>query len=118
MDGDLTPLGGLDAAGNADGADSQDSVEKKPRMATIVGLLALVSLTFSYLGSYAVSGALVQAEVVHRWPPGADPRPRWLAAGFVALLVVFVAAGCVVRHLSKRELKQIDEMAEESVEHA
>jgi hypothetical protein len=116
MDRDVPPPGGLDAA--AGNADSADAGERKPRLATIVALLSLVSLTFSYLGSYAVAGALVQAEVLHRWPPGADPRPKWLAAGFVTLLVLFAGAGALVRHLSRRQLKEIDEMADESVEHA
>src|SRR5689334_14324417 len=70
-----------------------------PKMVTVLGLLALTSLTFSYLGAYAVSGALVQAEVLHRWPPGHDPRPIWLLAGFVLLLVVFVGIGGLARFL-------------------
>lgn len=86
----------------------------KPRTITVVGLLALTSLTFSYLGAYAVSGALVQTEVMRRWRPDADPRPRWLVMGFCVLLAIFMCAGGLVRFLSRRQLKQIDEMAEET----
>jgi hypothetical protein len=86
----------------------------KPNTATVLGLLALTSLTFSYLGAYAVSSALVQAEVLHRWQPGHDPRPIWLVAGFVLLLVVFVGLGGLARFLSKRELRHIDEMSEDA----
>ena len=85
----------------------------KPNTATVLGLLALTSVTFSYLGAYAVSGALVQAEVLRRWQPGADPRPTWLVAGFFLLLTVFVGIGGLARFLSRRELKHIDEMSEE-----
>jgi hypothetical protein len=88
----------------------------KPKLATVIGLLALTSLTFSYLAAYAVSGALVQAEVLHRWQPGHDPRPKWLVAGFFLLLTAFVGVGGVARFLSRRHLKQIDEMSEDAVE--
>jgi hypothetical protein len=88
----------------------------KPKMATVLGLLALTSLTFSYLGAYAVSGALVQAEVLHRWQPGSDPRPKWLVAGFVLLLTAFVGVGGLARFLSRRELRHIDKMSEEPAE--
>jgi len=85
----------------------------KPNTVTVLGLLALTSLTFSYLGAYAVAGALVQAEVLHRWQPGSDPRPKWLVAGFVLLLTAFVGIGGLARFLSRRELRHIDEMSEE-----
>jgi hypothetical protein len=87
----------------------------KPKLATVIGLLALTSLTFSYLGAYAVSGALVQAEVLHRWQPGHDPRPKWLVAGFVLLLTAFVGIGGLARFLSRRELRHIDKMSEDAV---
>ena len=90
----------------------------KPNTATVLGLLALTSLTFSYLGAYAVSGALVQADVIRRWRPDADPRPTWLVVGFCVLLLVFVCVGALARHLSRRELRQIDEMSEEETESA
>jgi ABC-type branched-subunit amino acid transport system permease subunit len=84
----------------------------------VLGLLALTSLTFSYLGAYAVAGALVQAEVLQRWQPGHDPRPRWLVAGFFLLLAAFVGIGGVARFLSRRELRHIDKMSEDAMESA
>lgn len=86
---------------------------QKPGTAKVLTLLALTSLTFSYLGSYAVAGALVSAEVIHPWSAGADPRPRWLAIGFCSLLATFILLGGVVRCLSRRQLQRIDEMAQE-----
>lgn len=79
----------------------------------MLGLLALTSLTFSYLGAYAVSGAMVSAEMIRPWPPGSDPRPKWLAIGFGLLLACFLCLGGVARCLSKRQLRRIDEMAQE-----
>jgi hypothetical protein len=88
----------------------------KPNIAAVIGLLALTSLTFSYLGAYAVAGALVQAEVLHRWQPGHDPRPKWLVAGFFLLLTAFGGVGGLARFLSRRELRHIDKMSEEAIE--
>jgi hypothetical protein len=98
-----------DAVGETDDATPVG----KPRTTTVLGLLALTSLTFSYLGSYAVSGALVSAEVIRAWPPGADPRPKWLAIGFCSLLASFVLLGVVARCLSRRQLRRIDAMDQE-----
>jgi hypothetical protein len=91
-----------------------DEAAAKPSTMTVIGLLALTSLTFSYLGAYAVSGALVRSEVLKHWPADHDPRPRWLALGFFVLLTCFLAVGGLVRFLSKRQLRQIDEMSDET----
>ena len=98
---------------NAVGETDETIPAGKPRTATVLGLLALTSLTFSYLGAYAVSGALVSAEVIRAWPPGADPRPKWLAIGFCSLLASFVLLGGVARCLSRRQLRSIDAMDQE-----
>jgi hypothetical protein len=99
---------------SGDGSDPDPgAVPVKPRTAVVLGLLAGTSLVFSYLGAYAVSGALVQTEVIRAWPPGEDPRPRWLVLAFCVLLAGFLCVGGVARHLSKRQLQQIDEMGTE-----
>jgi hypothetical protein len=98
----------------ASDADLAAAAGAKPRTTTVLGLLALTSLTLSYLGAYAVSGALVEADVIGRWQPESDPRPAWLATGFSVLLVAFVVIGCGVRFLSQRQLRQIDEMSSEA----
>ena len=104
------------AAADVDGDGDAAPPEAKPRTVTVLGLLALTSLTLSYLGAYAVSGALVESDVVRRWPPEADPRQAWLASGFCVLLVAFCVIGCAVRFFSQRQLRQIDEMSEETAE--
>ena len=92
--------------------ETDDVLIRKPKTATVLGLLALTSLTFSYLGAYAVSGAMVSAEMIRPWAPGSDPRPKWLAIGFGLLLTCFLCLGGVARCLSKRQLRRIDEMDE------
>src|SRR5688500_4453271 len=86
---------------------------KPPRTVAVLGLLVLTSLTFSYLGTYALSGALVEAEVLRPWSPGHDPRPRWLALSFCVLLAGFGCLASAARHLSRRHLQRIDKMADE-----
>jgi hypothetical protein len=94
-------------------ADPDAPADVKPRTATVLGLLVLTSLTISYVGAYAVSGALKRAEIIRPWPPGTDPRLRWLLIGFVVLLASFGGIAALVRYLSRRQLRQIDEMAED-----
>jgi hypothetical protein len=91
-----------------------DVLEPKPKTAAVLGLLALTSLTFSYLGAYAIAGALVNGEILHRWHPDHDPRPRWLLTSFCVLMLLFMCVGGFVRQLSRRQLRQIDEMGDET----
>jgi hypothetical protein len=93
--------------------EHDELAQPKPKTATVLGLLGLTSLTFSYLGAYAVAGVLVKTEVLRPWPAGSDPRPRWLLTGFCVLLLMFMSIGGIVRTLSKRHMAQIDDMANE-----
>jgi hypothetical protein len=83
---------------------------RSPRTWTVLGLLALTALTFSYLGSYAVTGALVKEHLISAWPLDRDPRPRWLATGFCVLMLVFMGAGEFLRRWGKSDFAAIDEM--------
>jgi len=86
--------------------------EQPPRTMTVLGLLALTSITFSYLGAYAVSGALVAAQVISPWPRDHDPRFRWLMTGFCILMLIFMSADEFLRRWGKSDFKAIDEMAD------
>lgn len=88
------------------------SPPKPPRTLTVLGLLALTALTFSYLGAYAVTNALLANQVISPFTPGKDPRPRWLVTGFCVLMLVFMGLGEVFRRMSKKDFAAIDEMAE------
>jgi hypothetical protein len=83
-----------------------------PRTSIVLGLLALTALTFSYLGTYALTNALVANEVIRAWPRDHDPRPKWLLIGFCVLMLVFIVTGEVFRQMSKRDLQEIDAMTE------
>jgi hypothetical protein len=75
--------------------------------------LLAASAVLSFLGSYAMSDALVKAEVIPGWPANADPRPRWMLTGFVALTGGFALVGGLARWLAGRQLRSIDAMADE-----
>ena len=94
-------------------SSNEEYVPGKPRTTTVLALLTLAALTFSYLVAYAVAGALVDSDVLTHWPPGHDPRPRWMACLFGALLCASLLVSVVARHVSRRQLNRIDAMAEE-----
>jgi hypothetical protein len=96
---------------NEDSA-SPTAAQPRPRTITVLGMLAAVALVFSYLGAYALANALVAADVIQAWPRESDPRPRWMLMGFVSLLGTFLLVGALFKWISRRELKQIDEMME------
>ena len=82
----------------------------RPKTATVVSLLVGAALILSYLAAYAVTNALVAADVISPWPRDRDPRPRWMGVGFFALITAFAVVGAAARMLSRRQLHKIDEM--------
>lgn len=93
-----------------DEADAEPA--PKSRTCLVLLLLVAAAATLSFLGTYALTNVLVQAEVLAKWPENADPRPRWLALGFTALLGLFLVVGFAARQLSQSQLRQIDAMAD------
>lgn len=87
--------------------------ERSPRTLMVLLLLVAASALFSYLASYALSDALVSADVLPAWTPDADPRPRWMGMGFVGLMTAFLLLSVAARVLSGRQLRRIDAMADE-----
>lgn len=99
-----------------DDLDAADATAAPPRAGKtlpVLLMLVLAAATFSYLSAYAVSDALVSADVLKRWPAGTDPRPRWMAVTFAAVMSCFLVAGTAARALSRRQLRRIDAMSEE-----
>lgn len=81
----------------------------RPKTLTVVSMLIAAALILSYLMAYAVTNALVAAEVVSRWPPGSDPRPLRMCFGFIALMTAFTLVAAIAQWMSRRQLKRIDE---------
>lgn len=85
---------------------------RPPRTMSVLGILALTALTFSYLGAYAVTDALVITNVIQPWPRDHDPRPKWLLTGFCVAMLLLMLTGELFRRLSRKQFAAIDEMAD------
>ena len=92
--------------------EMQPVVEPRSRTINVLILLMVAALVFSYLGAYAVTNTLVAADMLPRWAPKADPRPRWMLIGFVTLLGSFGSIALVLRFLSGRQLRSLDALAD------
>lgn len=90
--------------------DDSVSAEPKPPIWMVLGLLVAAAGTFSYMGAFAVTDALVKVSVIRPISKNPDPRPLWAGIGFVAILTSFLVVGILMRHFSSRELRCIDRM--------
>ena len=80
---------------------------------TVLALLLVAALVFSYLGAFAATGALQSAGLIDKWPSHADPRPRWMLRTFCILMGGFLLLGGGFRFLSWRQCRGIDATAED-----
>jgi hypothetical protein len=90
--------------------DGPECVEVKPNVAAVLGLLVLAALTFSYLGAYAVTSALVNAEMIRPISREHDPRLRWALCMFVIIMSLFGLVALIMRLVSRRQFARIDQM--------
>ena len=92
--------------------DDAADAEPKPRIWKVVGLLVTAAATFSYMGAYSVTDALAKVNVIHPVPRDHDPRPLWAAIGFVTIMTGCLLVAVLMRHLSSRQFRCIDQMNE------
>lgn len=85
----------------------------RPKTLTVLATLMGVALLVSWLVAYAFFDALVAAELVARSTGSSDPRPRWLLGVFTGLMSLFGLVALLLRGLSGRQLRRIDEMSED-----
>lgn len=102
----------------SDGPHETDFADDAPpaggrRTLCVLGLLVATALLFSYLGAYAVTDALIAADVMPRRPADPDLRPRLFLLGSVTLMGCFGACAIAARILSHRQLQRIDAMVDE-----
>lgn len=83
-----------------------------PRTTTVLVFLAAFAITMSYLCIYAGTNALVASNVMPAFPPGADPRPRWMINTFIVGFAAFTVFGLLFRWMSLRQLRRIDATAD------
>ncbi len=96
-----------------DPPEAEDSAVPKrvvPPLAVILGLLAGAVTLFSYLGAYAVSNMLLQAQFINHWPPGTDPRPKWMLALAAGLTLLLGALAVVVRASTGKTMAHLDRL--------
>jgi uncharacterized RDD family membrane protein YckC len=84
--------------------------QQRPRTITVLVMLVAVAIFFSYLAAFALSSALVSAELITPWAKVDDPRPRWFLIAFLIQLGLFVTIGVIARLASWRQLRSIDAM--------
>jgi hypothetical protein len=86
--------------------------QRKPRTLTVLTTLAGVALLVSWIWAYALTNALIGAEVIPPWPADYDPRLQWMLRSFLGMTAGLIVLAGVVRFLSSRQLRKIDAMAE------
>jgi hypothetical protein len=84
--------------------------EARPKTGMVIGLLAGAALIISFLFAYCVMNALAASDVIARWKPGADPRPKYFVLSFITVSALFGVIGFFARASSKRHLNKIDAM--------
>jgi len=82
------------------------------RTSTVLVFLAAFAVMASWLGVYAVTNALVSADLMSGWAHEADPRPRWMLNTFLIVFGACAALATAFRFLSNRQLRRIDAMAD------
>jgi len=83
-----------------------------PRTSTVLVFLAAFAVIVSWLVVYAVTNALIAADLMAPWPADADPRRQWMLKGFVGMFAVFSVVGTIFRWISNRQLRRIDQIAD------
>jgi threonine/homoserine/homoserine lactone efflux protein len=83
-----------------------------PRTTTVLVFLAAFAVIISWLCCYAVTNALIAADLMAPWPREADPRWRWMLNSFAGVFIGFSVVGGLFRWLSNRQLRRIDAAAD------
>ncbi len=85
----------------------------KPKTATVLALLFTAAVTLSYLGAYAISTALVQADIIRGWSYEDDPRPRWMITGVITYVRRLLVPRRGLACSASAQLQRLDALADE-----
>jgi hypothetical protein len=86
----------------------------RPKTLTVIGLLAGTALIFSYLIAYAMTNALISAEVISRFPAGDDPRLRNFGISFIVLIGAFLGIAALGRFSTRRQMQRLDALEQDA----
>ena len=94
-----------------------DTVEREfrqesPRTLNVLALLVCSAGVFSYLGAYALTNALVAANIMEKWPADHDPRSRWMFLIFAALMGAFLVLAIFFKVTNWRAMRHSDKLAD------
>lgn len=78
------------------------------RTLAVLALLGIAIVVFSYLGAFAVTTALVNADLLDKWPPGIDPRPRWMLMSLGYTSGTLCALAALLKLTSWLQLRRLD----------
>jgi uncharacterized protein YneF (UPF0154 family) len=95
--------------------DVVSSLTRLTQTVFVLCLLAVAALVFSYLGAFAVTSALVSADLMEHWPINRDPRPRWMMLSFSSLTAAFCCVGAVLKWSSWRQMKRLDATCDDEI---
>jgi len=103
-------MNGLDLNVAHDDTPPVSEFEARPTTGAVIALFAGAALIISYLFAYCIINALAASDVIARWKPDHDPRPKYFIGAFVALSALFSGFGLIARAMSKRQMRKIDEI--------
>ena len=86
---------------------------RRPHTVSVLTVLMVTSVVFSYLIAYALPQAMLSAGIIEPWGPYNDPRARWMATAMFLILGTFVSIWGLFRMLSVIQFRRIDAMGQD-----
>jgi hypothetical protein len=86
---------------------------RRPHTMSVLTVLMVTAVVFSYLIAYALPQALLAADVIEPWAAYNDPRARWMATAMFVLLGSFVSLWALFRMLGAFQFRRIDTMGQD-----
>jgi hypothetical protein len=93
--------------------DNDPDAGHRPHTVSVLTVLMVTSVVFSYLIAYALPQTMLAAGMIEPWSPYNDPRARWMATAMFVILGSFVSIWGFVRMLSVFQFRRIDAMGQD-----
>ncbi len=93
--------------------EAEQSLEKKPSSALVLGVIAGAAALLSWLGCYAVVGVLQRNELMQAFAPDHDPRLGWFLRSFCLLLASFAVLALAAHFWARRHMHLMDALEQE-----
>lgn len=93
--------------------DNDPNAAHRPHTMSVLTVLMVTSVVFSYLIAYALPQTLLSAGMIEPWPAYNDPRARWMATAMFVILGSFVSIWGLFRVLGAASFRRIDAMGQD-----